>query len=126
MRFIILTVLSAYIILAVFARPFPSRLNGEELWGRDSSSCDGQTMKTCATALAPSVATCGLAAAQGELGQFKVFSIANVVNDAACIGAAVELGKDLDASSSKPNTSPAFFLYGLCEEIWKRSENIGT
>ncbi|KAJ3829525.1 hypothetical protein F5880DRAFT_1607463 [Lentinula raphanica] len=124
MRFIILTVLSAYIVLAVFARPFPSRLNGEELWERDSSSCDGQTMKTCATALAPSVATCGLAAAQGEL---------DVVNDAACIGAAVELGKDLvsyrcaqDAASSKQTTSPAFFLYGLCEEIWKRSENIGT
>ncbi|KAJ3715101.1 hypothetical protein C8R42DRAFT_681652 [Lentinula raphanica] len=89
MRFIILTVLSAYIVLAVFARPFPSRLTGEELWRRDSSSCDGQTMKTCATALAPSVATCGLAAAQGEL---------DVVNDAACIGAAVELGKDLPSS----------------------------
>ncbi|KAJ3988800.1 hypothetical protein F5890DRAFT_1490281 [Lentinula detonsa] len=88
MHFCVVAALCMYAAAMVSARPCPSRLNGEELWGRadsSSSACDGQAMKTCAIALVPSVATCGLAAAQGEL---------DVINDVACIGAAVELRMD--------------------------------
>ncbi|GAV99507.1 hypothetical protein F5879DRAFT_991533 [Lentinula edodes] len=88
MRFIVAAVFG-YMVIMASARPLPSALNSEELWERDSSTCDGAAMKTCAIDLVPTVAACALAAAQGEL---------DVINDAACIGAAIQLGADFPSS----------------------------
>ncbi|KAF5389653.1 hypothetical protein D9757_004111 [Collybiopsis confluens] len=93
MRFFALTALFGYTTLGmVSARPGPARLD-QDIWTRAeadaSSDCDGSAMKTCAIALVPTVAACGIAAAQAEI---------DIITDVACIGAAISLGTHFPSS----------------------------
>lgn len=135
MRFIVAAVFG-YMVIMASARPLPSALNSEELWERDSSTCDGAAMKSMSVFHLWQCTSGGLRVGCIQLVPLiwfplwrlvlllqlrensvsramkfsdntapKLILLKDVINDAACIGAAIQLGADFVSTVSSIRSS---------------------